>query len=86
MIEIYLSKLLLQYPYNSFYYNDLRKYYYSKSNPLPKSYDWHSIERAIRKFAEIGLLNRVKKGKKVKFYICKDKLQEFYYKLEKSIL
>lgn len=85
MIELYLSKLLLLYPHDSFYYNDLRRFYYSKSNPLPKTYDWHTIERAIRKFAETGLLYREKRGRKVIFFINKEKIRDLYYKLKSTL-
>jgi len=83
MIELYLSELLLSYSKirEQFSYNDLRKFYYSSAWKKPKVYEWHTIERAIRKFAQIGLIDRVNGRKRALFKINKEKLEEFHNKL-----
>jgi len=48
-----------------FTYKELRIFYYKYYED--HTYDWHTIERVIRRFAEEGILSRLEVGKRVYF-------------------
>lgn len=59
---------------SAFTYRDLRIHYYR--NYADHTYDWHSIERAIRRLAQEGKLTRIRAGKKVYFGFTYEGLAE----------
>jgi len=53
----------------AFTYRDLRVYYYGSY--ADHRYDWHSIERAVRRLAQEGVLVRLRSGRTVVFGLMK---------------
>lgn len=72
-IKLYLEEQ--DYPKKCFTYRGLRAWW--QANRKYEGSEWHTVERAIRKLAELGYLKRIKKGKRVIFCVEPSLISEF---------
>ena len=73
-VRAFTLSLIRNYMYHTgrqvFTYRDLRIYYYGTYSD--HIYDWHSVERAIRRLAQEGVLSRLRSGKHVIFGLTRE--------------